>query len=322
MATRLMTCRVIGASGLTIVMAARFGGTSLASSPARDLPVLVRSGASSQVTCNRQNLAKVHRGASIAETVRLGGETAKLTAVSYRGSAVQGESDDAAVRHGKVVVHDSGGHSSTYRLPTNRFYRPRAEYLADVDANPVDGYLCLVRFHSDQNAVAVVAVNPGCMGGCPVLKFIPSRGHRRSLQVGPGGSTIESVNGAPVVVTDDYRFFGQFADDAESLDPVRVFTIDHGRLRNIASRFPARLRRDAAQDWRFFSHPGNGPHTGLGALAAWAGDECSLGRQTFETHKVQQLLTAGRLKGSPGSPGGRRFVRHLHRFLKRTGYAH
>lgn len=254
-------------------------------------------------------------------TLHLATTTATLKAVSHNVPGEAAEPQNAVLRHGVVVVHDSSGHSTRYPLPTNRFYRPRAEYVAEVRAQGGGGYLCLVRFNQDEAPVAVVAVNPGCMGGCPDLVFVPSAGTRRSILVGPGGSTIVSSGGSPILVTDDPRYFGEFTDDAESVDPLRVFTFDDGHLVNVTRHYPARLRRDATRDWEYFRHPGNGPHTGLGALAAWAADECSLGKQAFVFHKLDRLLAARRLKGSAGSPGGSPYVAHLRRFLIHTGYA-
>jgi hypothetical protein len=132
---------------------------------------------------------------------------------------------------------------------------------------------------------------------------------------------IDTASGAPVIVTDDYRFFGSFTDRANAADPLRVFTVAGGRLVNVTRAYPLHIERDAARAWRGFVHPRNGPHDGLGALAVWAADECSLRREAFAWRTLDELLREGRLQGRVESPGGERFLRHLRAFLIRTGYA-
>jgi hypothetical protein len=312
---------LIRTAALVVVVTAGLGTPAQAMTPYRSTvasSVDPASGAP-RIACAARDLEHVRRGVHVRLIVHLATTTATLTATSRnpRHSAVP---NNALLHHGVVVVHASGS-STRYQLPTSRFFRPRAEYVAKVRAHGGGGYLCLVRFRSGEAPVAVVAVNPGCMGGCPDLVFVPSAGARRSIQAGPGGSSITTSGRSMVLVTDDPRYFGVFSDDAESVDPLRIFTFGDGRLINVTSHHRARLRHDANRDWGFFRHPGNGAHTGLGALAAWAADECSLGRQAFVFHTLAHLLHAHRLTGSPGSPGGAGYVKHLRKVLVRTGYA-
>jgi hypothetical protein len=277
----------------------------------------VKAPASAPIVCADRELGRARPGGRVRLTVRLGAQRATLAAIADRS-----ERPFSQLRHPTIAVARISGNLVTRALPINRD-RPHAEtLLSPVGSSVESGYLCLVRFHRDEPAVAVVAVNPECMGGCPSLAFYPAVGpSSQQLQVGPYGSTVDTAIGAPVIVTDDHRFFGEFTANADAVDPVRVFTVDGGRLVNVTHDYPLHVERDAAVAWHDFVDPSNGPHDGLGALAAWAADECSLGRQAAAWQTLDQLLHEGRLQGRSQSPGGTRFLHHLRSFLVQTGYA-
>jgi hypothetical protein len=118
------------------------------------------------------------------------------------------------------------------------------------------------------------------------------------------------------------RFFGVGESDADSGFPLNLFTMVDGQLRNISAQFPRQVSHDARAWWRQFEHPRYGPH--LGAVAAWAADECTLGRQHHAFVILRRLQRNGRLRtfGSILPKAKRRYARWLEGFLKRTGYAH
>jgi hypothetical protein len=60
-----------------------------------------------------------------------------------------------------------------------------------------------------------------------------------------------------------------------------------------------------------------GERDNYGSLAAWAADECMLGHSAAAFDTLEQLRRSGRLHGQP-KPAA--YLKHLRRFLRRTGY--
>jgi hypothetical protein len=118
------------------------------------------------------------------------------------------------------------------------------------------------------------------MGGCPTYYFIGATTRKPSgVSTAPLGGTIETDAAPPVVVTGDARFCGRFTDDLESSTPIRVFTVDDQRAVNVTRDYPLHVEADASKQWKYFGESSSGLFRGRGFLAAWAADECSLGRQ-------------------------------------------
>jgi hypothetical protein len=249
----------------------------------------------------------------------LGTQTARLTGIE-RSHYYPTASIDAA----RVEVHGVGG-SVSYLVPDWGNFGKSRPAITPIGSKTARGYLCLVRFYDKQPAVALVGVNPVFMGGGPRLVLLAASAS--GAQSIPGDfrpSPVKIVHGTPLVVTGDMRFFSVGGSDADSGAPLRVFTVDHGRLDNVSTDYPSRIRSDADAAWHQFHHPRHGPY--LGAIATWAADECTLGRQTTAFGTLDRLQVAGRF---------RRFIAlrhhhfkhvsyaaHLERFLRRTGYAH
>jgi hypothetical protein len=112
-------------------------------------------------------------------------------------------------------------------------------------------------------------------------------------------------------MTGDMRFFGIGDYDADSGAPLRTFTIDSdGRLVNVSGDYPRHIERDAAKWWQQFQNPKHGPY--LGAIASWAADECSLGRQSLARDELDQLQREHRFS---------RFTVLRHGHFHHTSYA-
>jgi hypothetical protein len=276
----------------------------------------VAAPSSAPIACANRNLADSKPGRAIRATVRLGDETATLSGTSRGQWYAPGH---VLLRHG--YVHLSGeGRPTLYRVADAGSFTPGQ--VATVIGSRVDhGYLCLVRFHPSEPAVALIGVRPAFMGGGPVLVFLAPG---RRPQIVPGGFAPWAINtaiGPPVVATGDMRFFGIGGSDADSGEPLRVFTADDGRLVNVSRDYPDHIERDAAKWWQLFSHPRNGPY--FGAIASWVADECSLGRQAFAFDTLNRLKRVGRFVHHEDAPrrAGPAFVGFLERFLVKTGYA-
>lgn len=129
-------------------------------------------------------------------------------------------------------------------------------------------------------------------------------------------------DGRPEFVSSDDRFAYAFTDYASSVEPIQLWSYDHGEFREITRSYPRRIARDAAQLWRLYlSH--RGTRSVRGILAAWAADQYMLGRSRTVDQALAQALRRDELASTgfsdwPTSP--RAYVRELKKFLKRTGY--
>jgi hypothetical protein len=248
--------------------------------------------------------------------VRLGGQTATLSGVSRGQWYAPGH---VLLRHGYVTVSGQGRPTS-YRVADAGSFTP-GQVATVIGSRAVHGYLCLVRFHPDQPAVALLGVRPAFMGGGPVLVFLAAGRPPRLVPGGFGRWAIDTSLGDPVVATGDMRFFGIGASDADSGSPLRVFTFKGRRLVNVSRDYPQQVERDAAKWWQLFTHHRNGPY--FGAIASWVADECSLGRQASAFATLNRLKQAGRLVHDRDGPrrAGPAFVGFIERFLVKTGYA-
>jgi hypothetical protein len=158
------------------------------------------------------------------------------------------------------------------------------------------------------------------MTTCTTLTFIPTTGKTVQLGTGYDGFTIDASSRTTHVTTDDTRFRTEFSDGASSWLPVQIFTISGGKVVNATMSYPAAVRGDASRAWRQFVK--NDPKSyGLGDLAGWAADECTLGRQTQAFARIKQLDAAGKLTGDSSYwPTGTAFVSKLRQLLKKDGY--
>jgi hypothetical protein len=116
------------------------------------------------------------------------------------------------------------------------------------------------------------------------------------------------------LVTGDDRFAYEFASFAESALPLRIWAYRPTGLVDRTRSYPARIAADAERQWRRY-RAARGKSAERSALAAWAADECLLGRGEDAFARLRSL--AGELSAS-GEPVS--YLRHLRAFLRRTGY--
>ncbi len=103
----------------------------------------------------------------------------------------------------------------------------------------------------------------------------------------------------PEFISGDPGFYCRFSNCAESALPVQVFEFNAEQFINVTRKHPALIRVDAAHWLRLYQR---NPQRGLGAIAAWAGDEDNLGqeatvrrllaRQQAEHHLTRKFVTA------------------------------
>ncbi|HYX88567.1 MAG TPA: VCBS repeat-containing protein [Gaiellaceae bacterium] len=127
-------------------------------------------------------------------------------------------------------------------------------------------------------------------------------------------------DGRPELVSGDDRFPYVFTDFADSAWPVRIWSYRSGRFNDVTRQFPAAVLRDGRHLWRHAAARIRRRDDVYGVLAAWTADRCLLGKGPGAFRELEALRRAGKLRGASLDETPRRYLRHLHRFLRRTGY--
>lgn len=123
-------------------------------------------------------------------------------------------------------------------------------------------------------------------------------------------------DGLEELVTRDDRFSYAFASFADSRWPVHILSYRQGRTKVETTAYPNEIRRDATALWHEAMGRRRGP-SNQGIIAAWAADQCLLGRSAAAFRTIDRLSRRGRVHGELPRV---RFEQRLRRFLRRTGY--
>jgi hypothetical protein len=125
-------------------------------------------------------------------------------------------------------------------------------------------------------------------------------------------------DGLPEFVSGDDRFAYIFTDFASSSFPPRIWNYRDGLFNDVTRRFPARIRRDAHRQWHWaLAKPTRADNRGF--LAAWTADRCLL-RHCASAFKRLEVLRRQRRIGGGWDRSPRRYLMHLRKFLRHTGY--
>lgn len=124
-------------------------------------------------------------------------------------------------------------------------------------------------------------------------------------------------DGKQELVTRDDRFSYVFASFADSRWPVRILAYRAGHLTVVTKSYPAEVRRDSSSLWHeAMARARKGP-SNQGMMAAWAADQCLLGRCAAAFRSIASLSKTGRVHGElKPAP----YRRKLRAFLERTRY--
>jgi hypothetical protein len=125
-------------------------------------------------------------------------------------------------------------------------------------------------------------------------------------------------DGRPEFVSGDDRFAYQFTDFADSSWPVQVWRYRAGRFDDVTRSFPTLARRDARRQWHW-ALARRYRTDNVGVLAAWTADECLL-RHCDSAFRQLEVLRREHHLGLGWDKTAKAFLRHLHKFLRRTGY--
>jgi hypothetical protein len=129
-------------------------------------------------------------------------------------------------------------------------------------------------------------------------------------------------DGAQEIVSRDIRFEDRFSSHFGSFPPPAVFEYQRPgdlapRLDDATTRFPALIRRNAAEARRQFSHLQRGDDDGGGLVAAYVADQFLLGHGTAGVRELDKQIRRGIL-GSPKA--AKRYRTRLLKLLHRYGY--
>ena len=185
--------------------------------------------------------------------------------------------------------------------------------------------LCIARFPGESVPVVLLQLYTGGAHCCFVVRAWPATPGATPTDENNGNAGTEvtkSLAGAEIVTADN-SFYYAFAPFAASGAPVVVQSFGNGRFVDVTGQHPDLLQADANQWMSIFyqseSQGGSGLG-GLGALAAWAGDECRLGITGEPWAILSQLQSQNMLNSPSGYPTGQAFIDQLHRFLTQHGY--
>ena len=166
-----------------------------------------------------------------------------------------------------------------------------------------------------------------CCLASRIYDFDPRRGAYRRIDrnwntASHRGARDLDRDGAAEFLSRDSRFKFRYGCNACTPEPVRVFRLREGRLRDVTRRFPALVRRDLRDLGRLYRRVRTDRLVARGVLAALTADRYLLGRAREARRGLRRALRRGELRGTrfDGAPDGRAYIRSLLRFLRRIGY--
>jgi len=267
---------------------------------------------------------------SVSATLRFGGVQAIFRGVT---ASSPGVGLDGFRQPGLTVTAPGGrARSVPLRPPWGFSVVPGAVQLMSLTNGVAGSPFCVARFGSPspEYAVLVGAYSGGAHCCTWVAAYVAAPRAVAStkpiwLEIGNPGVQLRAYQAKTLLVTADNSFAYTFDSYAGSGMPVRVMELRGDKFVSTTRAYPALVAADAHFWWVQYKHvsapKGEEPNGGLGLLAAWAADECLLGRSANAWATVAQLERQGRLSGGTSPwPKGAAYVRALHSFLAKQGY--
>jgi hypothetical protein len=258
-------------------------------------------------------MAALAPGASAkTETARLGNVTATFT---FRGGGLEFRNLRLRIANGGAVLYDQPVTSRSCRA-----------YCGPLETGPNQSALQVVDLGSPgQPAVVLSLFSEGAH--CCVIDQVFSLDPTATSYVKSEHNFRDAGvrladprhNGRSVFFSTDSAFFRAFTSYAVSGAPLKVWSFDHHRFRDMTRRYPRLIARDARRWWRMFTH---NYRDGEGMIAAWAADEYLLGHSGLVAQRLEAEAQLGHLNSDlPSAPTGQDFVSAVERFLVSHGYA-
>jgi hypothetical protein len=289
--------------------------TTSTSTPAATGPI---GGATAALACGDQT-GGTAPGSVVTTTASLGGVSA--TATGTLGSGPSGP----FLENASITIQAGG--ATLVRAPLTKPAQAFDLQLAGLMGSPATTMpLCVARFPGEHTPTVLLGLFTGGAHCCSVVRAWPATRGAEPVDdnVGNGGVDAAQTPGGAELVTTDNAFYYSFASFAASGAPVLVQSFAGGRFVNVTPQHLDLVRLDADR-WlaAFYETLVPSPNSlgGLGVLAAWAGDECTLAVPGEPWATLAKFQAQGELTGPPGAgPTGQAFVDQLRTFLSQHGY--
>jgi hypothetical protein len=195
----------------------------------------------------------------------------------------------------------------------------------DAASDTTESPLCIGYFQGSSTPAATIRYfsNGGASSCCSEVQSFPLTPTGGSLPVDlfeqQAAGALTQSGDASVLESGDYNFIGEFNDNAQSGEPIQLYTLNGGQFVKVTSQYPSLVETDAALWWRYWQ---NSPGAGLAFLANWVADESVIGQATSAWNTVQTLETEGKLTSTGGGtwPTGAAYVSALRTFIAQQGY--
>jgi hypothetical protein len=200
----------------------------------------------------------------------------------------------------------------------------------DPSSGFTSGSICIARLTGTSVPTVLVPVSTGFGQCCEIINLY-------GIYAFPGGSFADPVGatnlgpegpailleekGAVLFVTADTSFFGRFTDDAGTAMPIRIYDMNvNTGFTDVTNRWPSLISADAKYWMAQYLQKPRGDVRGI--IAAWAADECRLGRCATAFSYLEQQAKAGNLTGGvgPRPASASAFISTLRSYLQTTGY--
>jgi hypothetical protein len=159
-----------------------------------------------------------------------------------------------------------------------------------------------------------------CCWYTQIYRYVAGRaGYRTNVHIwGNFGYVLGDLehDGKQELVTRDDRFSYAFSSFADSRWPVRILSYRQGGLTVVTLAYASEIRRDSTALWHE-AMSRKKTRSNQGVIAAWAADQCMLGRCKAAFRTIDRLSRTGRIHGERTRVA---FEQRLRRFLARTGY--
>jgi hypothetical protein len=159
---------------------------------------------------------------------------------------------------------------------------------------------------------------------CTVVHVVSMPGGRTAVRnFGDPGATIVELRGHYLFRSADDRFAYLFTSFAASAFPVQLWRFDGSRLTNVTRQYPATIAADAGKLWRGVLSERASRGEVRGVFAAWAADQCLLGKQAVVANELAAGVARGTFsppRGEPGGFAGARYAEALRLHLRQWGY--
>ena len=217
------------------------------------------------------------------------------------------------VRGGKTVVDAP---LKRFSCPECDTFRPVKVTVRDLDGGEPE---VLLELYTQGAHCCTVVLALRYAGGTyrPKLLFFGNYGYKLADY---------DRDGLPELAAFDERFVYTYSAYVFSAAPPHIFQYRQGRMIDVTRKFPAPIRRNAAQVGKeFLSKPRPPKDIDLRTyVAVYVADQYLLGKPAEARRALDYALAHGFLyngTGYLGSPSGRKFITVLMRDLRKWGYA-